>query len=310
MIRAAALAAALFLAGGAIPFVGIAVMMFAPAPILGYAIGRPSTRWRTTVSVLIAALLIGLAAGPFEGVGYLLSLGLATAIISELLERQTPFERIVLITTTAIVLTTAAGMVAFAGSPTALVNTVHRTLLDAFSRSESFYQMLGMGTIEEADARGKLLDVMVRLSPAFIAIGAALMVLVNLGLFWRWVGKERLHYVLFSGLAKWRTPEWLIWLLLATGFGLFAPIEPVRNLALDGFILVAAIYFCHGLAIMAFYFQMLAMPLAARGIIYLVAVVQPVLAALVCAMGIFDMWIDFRRLKPPSQEAGSFGDFF
>jgi hypothetical protein len=35
-----------------------------------------------------------------------------------------------------------------------------------------------------------------------------------------------------------------------------------------------------------------------------------VLAVLVCAAGIFDLWVDFRRLKPPSQEAGSFGDFF
>src|SRR5260370_6255395 len=148
-----------------------------------------------------------------------------------------------------------------------------------------------MGTIEEADARGKLLDVMVRLSLAFMTIGAALMVLVNLGLFWRWVGKERLHYVLFSGLAKWRSPEWLIWLLLATGFGLFAPIEPVRNFALDGFILVAAIYFCHGLAIMAFYFQMLAMPLAARGIICLLPAGQPVLPALVGATGLSALWL-------------------
>jgi len=30
---------------------------------------------------------------------------------------------------------------------------------------------------------------------------------------------------------------------------------------------------------------------------------------LVCLAGVFDMWIDFRRLKPPSQAAGSYGDF-
>jgi hypothetical protein len=37
---------------------------------------------------------------------------------------------------------------------------------------------------------------------------------------------------------------------------------------------------------------------------------QPVVAAIVSIAGVFDMWIDFRRLKPPSQEAGSLGDFF
>jgi hypothetical protein len=55
---------------------------------------------------------------------------------------------------------------------------------------------------------------------------------------------------------------------------------------------------------------MLAMPRIVRGTIYVIALLQPVLAALVCLAGIFDMWIDFRRLKPPSQEAGSLDDFF
>ncbi len=72
---------------------------------------------------------------------------------------------------------------------------------------------------------------------------------------------------------------------------------------------MAAVYFCQGLAIMAFYFRVLVMPPLARGLIYFVTAVQPVLAVLVCAAGIFDLWIDFRRLKPPSQEAGNFGDF-
>ena len=80
--------------------------------------------------------------------------------------------------------------------------------------------------------------------------------------------------------------------------------------ATNGFVLVAAIYFCQGLAIMAYYLQMLSMPMIVRGTIYVIALLQPILAALVCLAGVFDMWIDFRRLKPPSQEAGSFDDFF
>jgi uncharacterized protein YybS (DUF2232 family) len=60
---------------------------------------------------------------------------------------------------------------------------------------------------------------------------------------------------------------------------------------------------------MAYYLQMLAMPRVVRGAIYVIALLQPVLAALVCLAGVFDMWIDFRRLKPPSQEAG-LDDFF
>ena len=98
-------------------------------------------------------------------------------------------------------------------------------------------------------------------------------------------------------------------MLIVAGFGLFIPIPQLATIALDGFVCVAAVYFCQGLAIMSFYFKVLTMPPLARGLIYFVTIVQPVLAALVCAAGVFDLWIDFRRLKPPSQEARNFGDF-
>ena len=49
--------------------------------------------------------------------------------------------------------------------------------------------------------------------------------MLNLRVFWRWAAQKRLDYQLFGDLARWSTPEWLIWVLLATGFGLFIPIR-------------------------------------------------------------------------------------
>ena len=46
-----------------------------------------------------------------------------------------------------------------------------------------------------------------------------------------------------------------MWVLLASGFGLFIPVHAISAIALDGFICMAAVYFCQGLAIMGFYFQ-------------------------------------------------------
>jgi uncharacterized protein YybS (DUF2232 family) len=91
---------------------------------------------------------------------------------------------------------------------------------------------------------------------------------------------------------------------------MFVPVPALAVAAMDTFVCVAALYFCQGVSIMAFYFKALVIPPWVRGLIYFVTIIQPVLAALVCAAGIFDLWVDFRRLKPPSQEAGSFGDFF
>src|SRR5215470_17898258 len=136
------------------------------------------------------------------------------------------------------------------------------------------------------------------------ALLCALMALLNLMVFWRWGGREqRLGYTLFGDLARWSAPEWLIWPLLVSGFGWFIPLEPLATIALDCFLCVLGVYFCQGLAIMAFYFKQLRMPPVARGLIYFVTLAQPILTALVGAAGVFDLWIDFRRLKPPNAAA-------
>lgn len=310
MVRAAALSAALFLAGGAIPVAGSIAMLFAPAPILIFAVGRLHPLIRTMISIWLAAGLVLVAAGPVAGVGYLATFGLATGMMAYMLERGYSFELIVVVTTMVMLAVVTALALGMAGSPDALLATLHHALNEGMERGRSLYKVFGIESGVPAETEATIVQWTVRLAPALVAMSSALMVLVNLSLFWRWVGKHRLTYQLFGDLAKWSTPEWLIWVFLATGFALFVPVKALDTIALDAFVCVAAVYFCQGLAIMSFYFKMLAMPSVARAVIYLIAGIQPVLAALVCAVGVFDLWVDFRRLKPPSQEADNFGDFF
>jgi uncharacterized protein YybS (DUF2232 family) len=310
LVRAAFAAAALFLAGGAVPMFGGIAMLFAPTPVLAYAVGYPKALWRMAAVMTLAVGLIALGAGPSAAGAYLLTFGLATIIMVYLIERRRPFETIVLCTAGAILLTGIAVTLAFAGSPAALADGLRHNLMAAMARGEKFYKSVGIDSAIAPEMRANIVEATLRLSPALAVLVAAFAVLINLGVFWRLSGRQqRLGYMLFSDLVRWSTPEWLIWVLLAAGFGLFIPVEALRTIALDLFVCVAAVYFCQGLAIMAFYFKVLAMPPLARGLIYFVTIVQPVLAALVCAVGIFDLWIDFRRLKPPSQEARHLGDF-
>lgn len=304
------MSALLFLAGVAIPVVGSIAMLLAPAPILIYAVGRIHPMVRTVVSLWLAAGIVLVATGPIGGLAYLAILGLATVIIAYMIERSQPFELIVVVTAVAMLAAGTAMAIALAGSPDILIATMHKGLSAAMHRGRDFYKVFGLESGLPADTQATIVKMTLRLSPALAAISAGLTALVNLVVYWRWGGKQRLSYQLFGDLAKWSTPEWLIWVLLATGFGLFIPIPALGTAALNAFLCVAAVYFCQGLAIMSFYFKMLAMPAVARGAIYFIAIIQPVLAALVCAVGVFDLWVDFRRLKPPpSQEADNFSDF-
>jgi uncharacterized protein YybS (DUF2232 family) len=311
MVRAAALAAAFFLAARAIPVLGLIAMLLAPAPIMIYAVGRPRPNLRAIVAVLLAAGLVTLVMGPFQGSLYLLSFGLVTAIACYMLERRTSFELIAAVCAGAMVSAIVIAALAISGGPDALVKTLHDGMMQLITHSQEFYKTHGYDwAVIPADTLPTVVAEMIRLMPAFALILAGAVMLLNLRVFWRWAGPQRLTYNLFGDLSRWSASEWLVWLLLASGFGLFIPIPAVSDIALNGFICVAAIYFCQGLAIIGFYFHTLAVPALVRGIIYFVVFAQPVVAAIVCIAGVFDMWIDFRRLKPPSPEANNLGDFF
>jgi uncharacterized protein YybS (DUF2232 family) len=314
LTRAAALSGALFLAVAAIPIAGGFAMLFAPAPILIFAVGRLSPHLRATLSVLLAAILVTIAAGVSAGITYGVSFGIATILMCYMLERRYSFEMIVLVTAGTMLVTGAAAALIGAGSPDAMLATIHQSLKAGMERGQDFYKSIGMDAALSPDTQASAIDIFIQLSPALAAIAAAALVMLNLTVFWRWAGKKRLPYDPFGELPKWSTPEWLIWVLLAAGFAFqgfkyLIPIKPVETIALDAFLCVGAVYFCQGLAIMSFYFQMLGMPAVARVAIYVITCVQPVLAVLVCLAGVLDMWIDFRRLKPPNQEAGNFNDF-
>jgi len=303
------LAGAFFLAAGAIPLIGGILMMLAPAPILVYAVGRPSPNLRATIAVLLATAFVAILWGPIGGLAYFVSFGLATAIACYMLERRSSFEMITAVGAGVMVATSVVVVLVLVGGPDALIKTVHDSLTQMVTRGQDFNKLLGMPAIP-ADTQASVISLTMHLSPAFALLVAASSMLLNLRVFWRWAGPQRLAYNLFGDLSRWSAPEWMVWLLLASGFGLFIPVSAISAIALNGFICIGAVYFCQGLAIIGFYFQSLAVPSIVRGIIYFVVFAQPVVAALVGVAGVFDMWIDFRRLKPPSPEANNLGDFF
>ncbi len=307
--RASALSAALFIASGLVPVLGTFAALLSPLPILVYAAGSARAELRAMVAVVIASALMAIGAGPQGAGSYLLSFGLAAVVAVRMLERRRPFEMVVIVPAAAMLAAAAITALATFGTPAAISKALEAQLAAGMVRGQEMYRAIGMPNAVTSETRTEMINLIMRITPALAAIVAGFAMLVNLRLFWRYSGKNRLSYPLFGDLTRWSAPEWLIWGLIATGFGMLAPARALSDVALNGFLVFTAIYFCQGLAIVSFYFQALSVPMIVRGVIYFITIVQPVVAGVACIAGIFDMWIDFRRLKPPRQEAGNFGDF-
>jgi hypothetical protein len=154
-------------------------------------------------------------------------------------------------------------------------------------------------------ARTEIADRMSMILPALLVLAAAAMWLANLGLSRRWTWWPQL-----IDLSRWRTADWMIWLLIGSGFALFVPPQLVTVVAINLFLVVLGCYFAQGLAIVSYFLQRVGLPRPLRAVTFAIIGLQTLAAALVVALGVFDLWGDFRNLsaRPADATAGHDAD--
>ena len=97
-----------------------------------------------------------------------------------------------------------------------------------------------------------------------------------------------------------------IWVLIGSGLlGVVAP-GAWGTAALNLFLVMAAVYFLQGLAIVQNLFEVRSFPRMFRVAAYILLFVQLPVMMLVAGVGAFDLWFDFRsRWVPPDDDAGT-----
>lgn len=109
-------------------------------------------------------------------------------------------------------------------------------------------------------------------------------------------GLKGKHYQLSGPVfAQWRLPAALIWVLIAAGFALLAPLEPLALLGRNVLVVLLPLYFFQGMAVVNNYLQQKPYPPLVKGVIYVLLLILNPLPIIVTSVGIFDLWIDFRR---------------
>jgi len=97
---------------------------------------------------------------------------------------------------------------------------------------------------------------------------------------------------------NWKVPEPLVWILIAAGFGAFFGDGVIRQIALNCLAVLLPVYFLQGLAVVSYFFwKKKISPLLRTLGYFLIAVINPQLPMLLAGVGIFDLWIDFRKPK-------------
>ena len=99
----------------------------------------------------------------------------------------------------------------------------------------------------------------------------------------------------------WKTPDQFVWLIIAGGFGVWLMDGFAQAAGMNLLLISCAIYLFHGLAIIHYVFNRLKAHMLLRTIVYFLVFSQPLLIVAISAVGLADVWTDFRKLDKPDE---------
>jgi uncharacterized protein YybS (DUF2232 family) len=140
--------------------------------------------------------------------------------------------------------------------------------------------------------------------PSLMILGSAFVVWLNVIISRPLFRKRNLEVPDFGPLDRWQSPELMVWGLIAAGFSLFLSFSPLRLVAVNALVVMLAIYFFHGLSILLFYLNKYRVPPWMRLGVYALILLQQFLLIGVTMAGLFDQWLDLRRIHQQKPELG------
>jgi uncharacterized protein YybS (DUF2232 family) len=96
-------------------------------------------------------------------------------------------------------------------------------------------------------------------------------------------------------LDEWGIPYPWVWVTILGGLLLLVPVEDLGAVGVNLLIFMGSVHFLQGMAVLSNLFRQRRVPPFFRGAVYALVFLQQVLLLVVAAIGLFDLWFDFRK---------------
>jgi uncharacterized protein YybS (DUF2232 family) len=285
-----------------LPLLGPLLMLLSPLLFLSYAmkLGRQRGLILAGLSVMAVAAVSGVT-GHRQTIVFCIEFSVLGIVLSELFKRKL---------TLSVTITVALAAMAFFGllmlfglgaaqglGPSEMISALIKEQLQA---TVQLYQ--GMDVPVESNGEGDgfaevFIATITRIYPSLMVIGMGLVVWFNVMLAKPLFKKVGLDYPDFQPADHWQAPEKLIWALIGAGFGSLLASGILQIVAVNLLLIVATVYFFQGLSISIFYLNKYRIPMLLRAAFYVLIVLQQFFMLLLALLGVFDQWLDFRRLR-------------
>ena len=141
--------------------------------------------------------------------------------------------------------------------------------------------------------------------PALAVTGSVIIIWINVLIGRIIIRKAGIYLPKLDNLSHWKAPDFAIWIFLAAGGMLLLPAERFSFTGLNLLIVTCFVYLLQGLAVISFIFQNKNVPIFFRFLIYFLIAVEQFLMIPIIAVGLFDIWVDFRKFFSPDRRAAA-----
>lgn len=290
----------LFGVAGALGVGAVLVNLFTPLPaaVLGMRLGPV---W-ALVTVVLTAVAVLATSGVSACWLFALQFGLPAVLLPWLLTREVAWDRALALTLGLMLGLGVLGLAGFAASSGQSAFDLVGSLVDKEIRQAvAMMEQFSTGadqTPAEVEAYRQVVagmgELMRRIYPGMLVVVGGALQLTTLGLLAVLLRPRILPGPVF---ARWRAPEQLIWALIAAGFAAMLGNGAVQTVALNLLVVLLPVYFLQGLAVFEYFFTRRGISWLWRGLSYLLLLLINPLPLIVTGVGVFDLWVDFRKKR-------------
>ncbi|MCK5826595.1 MAG: DUF2232 domain-containing protein [Desulfuromusa sp.] len=248
------------------------------------------------VVVVTGALLLQLAT-PYTLFAYIGIFGAGSLLLPVFLRQQIPWDRAVLYATIGSVIVTAVMMLLTVVTSGINIQTlIDQMVLSEVDQAMQIYRDSGFSEAQLQNMQQIVDGLAEFIGDSFYGLYlVSLLAIQTFCLLLLQRLKGNCYQISGTPFAAWRLPSVLIWILIAAGFSLLAPLDAVSLVGRNLLVVLLPLYFFQGMAVVNSFLQKKTYPSLVKGLIYLLLLILNPLPIIITCVGVFDLWIDFRR---------------
>lgn len=300
-IAAPLLSALLFLSIFFLPLLGWLMNFFAPLPMIYYFFTHG--RRVAHIALLTVSAGIGAAFGIEMGLYYLSCYGMLALVMGEMINRNSTMEASVAFAAFAVLMFSLLLLFFTSqGQVGDIYGKIHEQVAILISQSIEAYSQAGISAeqIEIIEENIPWIATWVVLLMPGAIITAFIMLSAGNYIGYKFL-QTRLPYlpppdpkpVLF-----WSPPDKTVFAAIIGGGMSLLPTAAIRALGLNILFVTGTLYTFSGFCILQHFFTRSRLPFFVRWTGYILLLLQPFLILIVMFLGLFDLWFDFRKIRP------------